>query len=657
MMEAKIVNRFWVRILMFCGLLGAAGLLWGLVEARIFDASSLFAPSEAVRPSVAWVFPVFTVLLITVLWLAVWMVRRDVWKSLEALAAVLLFLGVGLTCVSMVYIISDPSTALPYYCGMVVLILYLALTVGLAIRRRRIGRRDRERPAYPWIAVASVAVLVAASIALGRHVLPGDGRTDFDRIFSFGGFSLPLALTFGGMDSLDLAGSLLLALLFGGLSGAWFGFFASATANRRIVSIIGISAFIGAIISATIFAVHTVLLLKVYEAAWDYKAFLPSALWLWALGGILLGLMLACIVQVLSTEQSGRGQALKRSLALIVPVLLVAYITSWAYVHRANGGLALLQEASRLEGRAFSVGFSTSDTSKRVHANRVWVIVIKDHGTVSQSPLHGNYSHTIALCDDLLRRYPHSAYRSTALFLKFQWLNWDWRPLESLDALSALQRQYPRYQYDPSRAFTSLRVLDLALVGRYKDAVLVMRSADSMFTKRMVSRIGVHSAEILGLWDDAMRGRTQLLDEYARTEHPRKDWLDKYRANLRHAQHMKAIHAGPLPLTNVSGRVLLRGKTVSGMAVCLVPAAKLPEDSKKVTSGSIASMDGRLAEARSDGGYEIAGLPSGRYEVVLAVRSDAPQCDYSVRTPSLPYDIRGRAVRVPDIVLTPKPAK
>jgi hypothetical protein len=483
------------------------------------------------------------------------------------------------------------------------------------------------------------------------------------RAFPQAGFSLVTAWQCGEVGAIDFERWLGLSVLFGGLLGMITGIFLVSDADQpgSAKKALRRAAFgfpIGAAISGLMFGGHAVMLTQTYRVAWNPEAVLVASLWVWGILGVIGGLMLACAVHVVSAEPLLRLRRMPLALALTVPPILVA--SAWAadFVRVGDVGRDLLAKAQRLEGQTFDIGFWPKRDERPVYRAGRRIVQIRRSTKVDSARQPRSYWHTAALCRELVRRYPNSAYRSAAMYLNYLCLSWDWHPASALQVGDKLLTVYPRQGYR-SWGTPRFRTLDLMLVGDYEG---VMRLSQRRAMNQGLSSSGqaeAYAAEMLGLWDDVIRiRREQIADLKADTRYKSRSYhqmLAKHEAEVRRAEGMKARGVGPRPRTDVTGRVLLGGKALSGVTFCILPVRDSERDTRDITPTYAAAIGGRVAQTDASGAYAIQRVPSGRYEVLLVLDPSMSSTAFKVYAPGVPYDIKGASISLPDIILTPSP--
>ena len=64
------MNRFWVRMLVFVGLMTAAGVIFGILEAAFFTRRWALLPPDAPGSNAVWAFPASMALVLFAVWFA-----------------------------------------------------------------------------------------------------------------------------------------------------------------------------------------------------------------------------------------------------------------------------------------------------------------------------------------------------------------------------------------------------------------------------------------------------------------------------------------------------------------------------------------------------------------------------------------------------------
>jgi len=659
------MNRLWVRILVFGSLLGAAGLVWGVMDAALFTPVALILIEDIPRPKQEWALLLSFAVLFFALWLAARLVTRDSWEAVSVVSTLQLpimsavFLPAACLCA-----LTNPGTRLP-------LLVLVSLIIGSGVlhllymcrmRQQRKLTPDKPKPKFPksWFAaiagICIVALLLANSFSFGES----EWFKSF-QVLSPGGFSLLIAWQIGLMGLIDfgrwLAISMIVGAAFGLVTGALLSFDSqrigtAQTALRRAA--IGFP--IGAVLSGLMFGAHAVLLLQVYRVAWDPHALLITSLWVWGIVGAIAGLILACAVHVMTGEPDHRVGRLPIAFALTIPPIIVASAWATSFVRIHDAGRELLMKAARLEGQAMCVGFRYGTDSKPTVKEGKRIIWVQDEDKLSRLSDRRNCVDTIRLCDELLEKHADSAYRSAALYLKYWSDSFNWQPREALQTLKQLNTEYPRQGYWPGMT-RRREISNLALLGDYDSVVRKAREYARGQSSYEPDRTEVYAAEVLGLWDDAARMQRDRIARLNKGKQPvtrrQKERLAGYQERLDRIKAQKSKNAGPQARADVTGRVVLRGRPFPGAVVCLVPTNALDKEDKYLSPAYVASCGGLLGTTDDAGAYRVKGVPSGKYEILLIVETHAPRDEYAVEAPGAPYRVEGRSARLPDITLTP----
>ena len=649
--------------MVFVGLMTAAGVIWGILEAAFFTRGPLTFPLDPAQSHADWVFPPTLALVLFGVWLAAKTVLRDPWKSIRPVLLTYPFV----LCVSIATLVASALSCLDE-AGAFAVWLSPLLTYGvlglvyLVATRPRHRPSPRERRKMNWRSFFIFLAILGGSFtllwAMFRQQWDSQGFYD---MFSLCGFSLVLAWMNGRMDLLDFPQWLLRASAMAAAIGAVTGVFAvpdmdAPGGERRMVKSAGGALLLSVTVSGVAFAAHAFLLLYAYRAAWDGGAILAASVVVWGTAGAIGGLSLVAAVEYLSASLARRR--IRSALALAIVPLAAASIYAFWFVRTSDAGRALLIQAQKLEGRTYSINFWPDPYVGPAIYDGRRLIRVRRTDESDQGRQRRSYSHTIGLCDELLARFPRSAYRSAALYLKYEAMSLDWRPREALETRARLFALYPRAHYQ-EWAYPRLELYDRMLVGAYGDVVRLSRSYAKTQKRFPPSRAEACAAEVLGMWDDLIRiQRARMADFRARGTDRSPTYHQipaKWEAEIKRAESMKAKGVGPRPRTDVSGRVLLGGKGLSGVTFCVLPVRDTPREIRDMTPSYAAAIGGRVAETDASGAYTIQRVPSGRYEVLLVLDPSASSTAFKVSAPGVPYDIKGPSVRLPDIVLSPSP--
>lgn len=662
------MNRFWVRILVFVGLMTAAGVIWGILEAALFTRSMILLSPDAPGSNAVWAFPASMALVL----FAVWLAARTALGRTARVGSLLLGLHFALLSTAAVMAVActlaDLGFAVPVDTVGALVALGIVSHLGefLRLRRERRGKPKQLLPREQKEALtqygAAVAAVMLTVITISTLLSRGqDDLTTLARAFPQAGFSIVIARLCGEVGAVDFERWLGLAALFGGLLGMMTGVFLVSSADQpgSAKKALRRAAFgfpMGAAISGLMFGGHAAMLTQTYHVAWNPEAVLVASLWVWGILGVIGGLMLACAVHVASTEPLLRLRRAPLALALTVPPVLLA--SAWAadFVRVGDVGRDLLARAQKLEGQTFDIGFWPKRDERPVYRAGRRMVQIRRSTEADSARQARSYWHTTALCRELVRRYPSSAYRSAALHLKYEAMSHDWQPREALETRARLFALYPRAGY-PESGFRRLQFYDLMLLGNYEDAVRLSRSCPQSEKRFSPWQAEAYAAEVLGMRDDLIRIQQARLADFKAHRTYRsptyRQGLAKWEAAIRHAESMKAKGVGPRPRTDVSGRVLLGGKPLSGVTFCILPVRDSERDTRDITPTYAAAIGGRVAETDASGAYTIQRVPSGRYQILLVLHPSMSSGAFKVSAPGVPYNIKGASVRLPDIVLTP----
>ena len=663
MMEANIVNRFWVRILVFCGLLGAAGALWGVVEAFLFTHGLSMPGSQEAPAIVGWAALLSLLLVIYAAWISI---RVIVHHRLPALGDILLVLMFSL------YLVGVPTSVALALSGQDFLLasappaVLMALCASLGVyflvksKSHRISQGQRAEVRIHWPSLAVCAALAAVTWTLGRAVLGAD--TPLYPSSAVSGLSILFAKQLGYMAAIRFPAWLMQSVVAGGAVFTWLCVFMVIPANSsrphmKILRAALLGFGVGAVASAIMFQAQALTLLLSYANAADSMKFLPLSTCIWTSTGLILGLLLTIAVEVKR----------KSTLRTLIPLAVVlalgcisASVWTWRYIAVADAGRDLLARAAVLENTAFGIDFWLhNDRQPRVQLGNI-AVRIRAADAAESKQLGRSYRWSVRLCDELLRLYPHSAYRPAALQLKAECAHYDWNPDVVLATIESLQSLYRHSGYDSANDQAVYRATDLLLTGQYT-RVLQTTIPQSDYGRRTLRGVRAGAAEILGEWDEAVGMRRAIIleeREYLRERpHRNRGYLTRLESHLHKIEGYRSRHAPPMPLANAVGRVLMNGHPLPNSRVGLAIAGRIPTDHLNPSLSALALSGGRVATTDSQGVYRIIGMPEGRYEVFLVLDPDVVHLPINVRAPGVPYEIRGRAGRLPDIVLTPKPTK
>lgn len=663
MVEAKIVNRFWVRILVFVGLMTAAGVIWGVLEAAFFTRNWVLLPPDAPQSNAAWAFPVSLAIALFGVWVGVRITSPSRQSAVTALLILLAPLFYWVIAASITCALAGLSHGPIAYMPLVYLALYALLGVPHLIHERRTTPpRNLKWKDIHWPSFVTGLILIACTVGAIRLVFsPRLSPLHFCDAPALSGFSLVLAWQMERMADIHFAAGLLRSGVLGGVFGAWTSVFVlsrpglPATA-RGLLRRWALGFVLGFTISGLMFGGHAVLLLQTYRVAWNPQAVLETSLWTWGILGAIGGLMLACAVHVVSAEPEHRVRRVPLALALTIPPILVASAWTASFVRVNDAGRDLLAEAQRIEGRTYSINFRPDpDVSPVIHDGRA-LIRIRRTGKSDQARQRRSYTHAIGLCDELLARFPRSAYRSAALYLRYEAMSLNWQPRAALETRARLFSVYPGARYQ-EWAHPRLELYDLMLVGDYEDVVRLSRDYAKTEKRFPPSYAEDYAAEVLGMWDDLIRiQRARMADFKAHRTYRSPTYrqgLAKWEAEINRVESMKAKGIGPRSTTDVGGRVLSGGRPLSGVAVCILPVRPDDRDIRDMTPQFAAAYGGRVGETDSSGRFRMTGVPAGQYELILVLDPRAVSASPTVRAPGVPYDIKGKSVRLPDIVVTP----
>ncbi|MCX6376852.1 MAG: hypothetical protein NTU88_12610 [Armatimonadetes bacterium] len=659
------MNRFWVRILVFVGPMTAAGVIFGILEAALFTRSMVLPPPDAPGSNAAWAFPVSLVIALC----GVWVGARLASPSRQSAVTVLLILlaplfywviTADITC-ALAGLSDGPIAYLP----LAYLALYALLGVPHLIRqRRRTATRDLKWKDIHWPSFVTGLILIACTVGAIRLVFsPRLHPLHFCDAPALSGFSLALAWQMGQMAGIHFAAGLLRSGVLGGVFGAWTSVFVLSRPGlpmtvRTLLTRWALGWVLGSTISGLMFGGHAVMLIQTYRVAWNPPAVFVTSLWVWGILGVIGGLMLACAVHVASAEPLLRLRRVPLALALTVPPILAASAWTVSFVRVNDAGRGLLAKAQKLEGQTYSINFwPDAYVGTAIYDGRR-LIRVRRTDESDQGRQRRSYSHTIGLCDELLARFPKSAYRSAALYLGYEAMSLTWQPRGALETRARLFALYPGARYQ-EWSYPRLELYDLMLVGDYGDVIRLSRDYAKTQKQFPPSRAEACAAEVLGMWDDLIHiQRARMADFKAHRTYRSPTYhqiLAKWEAEIRRGESMKAKGVGPRPRTDVSGRVLLGGKALSGIAFCILPMRDTEPDTRDMTPTYAAAIGGRVAETDASGAYTIQRVPSGRYEVLLVLDPSLSSGAFKVSAPGVPYVIKGASVRLPDIVLTPSP--
>jgi hypothetical protein len=196
-----------------------------------------------------------------------------------------------------------------------------------------------------------------------------------------------------------------------------------------------------------------------------------------------------------------------------------------------------------------------------------------------------------------------------------------------------------------------------ALLGDYEGVLGLLpqqRRADGDYCP---SSEAIRAAKVLGRWDDLIRlyrermSWTQNADRRLGRRKPDPRIAD-CKKRIADAEAMKAKRAGPMPRTDISGKVLVSGKPARGIPVCVVPADKFEARDKVQAVWPVSALGGLIGVTDDQGQYQIRQAPSGSYEIVVVLNPQKFQDrKYRIRAAGIPFKAYGDKSTAPIVEL------
>lgn len=657
------MNRLFTKILVFGSLIGAAGAAWGVfIAGALGRGNGLDLAIDPPKSNAAWGVPVALVFVIVAVWLAGWVKCRNPWKSAATLHSLHFFLIPYLISASIMTMLADFGESIIFgSLGLYIvgfMVLPIVETMKWRKRRKKLGL-PMQRASFKEVAVPiAVFLLISVAIMAGIEMLTpkGSGHNE-GRIVSYGGnLAIIFAWLFGNVASIDLPAFLGISLLFGACAGTFGGFTVEGQTyddkfNQKSVYI-GMAAgfFLGALVSGLAFGAQAVQLIHTYDVAAAQSRVFSTALYIWGVCGALVGLLLAGVLHGLTGEKSERPKRMINGLAVaIIPIFFVSY---WAfgYVETKDAGRSLFAKADKLEGHGYWVGLGCDLDARLNYQDRNMVIRIAN-GKPIQSNQNESYSQTIDACEELLSRYPNSAYRAAALLLKSWCQTNNWQSHEALNAWRLLNTEYPNQSICRPWMASLVSSRNYSLLGDYK-SVLDSHQIPDFYS----SPEKIRAAKALGRWDYVIKSykkRLSSIDRYIGTfnRRPNPD-VAIYKKKIAEVEAMKAKGVGPKPRTDISGKILVNGKPAKGIPVGVILANLLDASDKIQQISTVAACGGLLGETDNQGMYHIRQAPSEKYEIVVVLNPRKfPIKEYRVRTAGIPFNANGKSVTAPTVEL------
>jgi hypothetical protein len=491
-----------------------------------------------------------------------------------------------------------------------------------------------------------MVMVTLAVYALIEWLCPRGPGGPPDKIYSWGGYaSIAFLWMSGSLGAMDLGIILPTGLLIGAIAGMWSGWMVTLDDHSVRRPLIGAATgfLFGGIVSGMMIGAELVVLLSYYDLAWNAVQTAQISASVWGICGALIGLILAAMVHGLTGEKSMRRKRWVNGLAVAAIPILLASCWTVSYVRTKDQGRDLLARADRLDGQGSWVGLGCGIWNDQHPAPANTVIRVGSDKPIQRRERDA-YRPTIAACDELLKKYPASAFRSAAMAARFHCESWNWQPREAIDTWKMLQAEFPDNRFDGTLDKLLLSA-DYAAIGDYQEVL-------NLSDRRRPSPNDIYAAAVLGKWDDVVRLNQAMLnsiDTDSKTKRGRKK-IAEYKQNITQARDSKAKGIGPMPRTDISGAIVINGRPGAEMKIGIVRADRLDPTDSVSTATDVARRSGLLGTTDRNGTYRIPQAPSGEYEIVVVLDGDRfKPVKYDVQAKGIPFRASGGRCTAPTV--------